>query len=355
MERDAAERFIRSLYQHVLSREPVEKELSLWAEKAAKGSSAEEIFRSFVTCREYVNLTARRVAEERAAPIYPFGHPHSPVVDPAEARKYVRTARGAQIDLPGIRISGKRMQDFWDGAIDFIRTTSFSAEGATDHRFYHPNPSYPYGDALILRAMIGRYRPARVIEVGSGFSSACMLDAAEDAGIEDFSLTCIDPYPGPVLSLLRPSDAKRVRIVNKPVQEVPVDLFLGLRRGDILFIDSTHVLKTGSDVCHELFAILPRLAVGVIAHFHDCQYPFEYPDGWIFDDNRSWNEIYAVRAFLMYNSHFEILFWNGFFARSRRARIAATFPAFLRQPGGGLWIERVGPPKASSLRDAYSA
>jgi hypothetical protein len=349
MEQIAAKRFIRSLYRHVLSREPREGELGLWAEKAVRGFPPQEIFRSFVNSREYGNLTARHAAEERAALIYPLGHLHSPVVDPAEAKKYVRTSKDADIDIPGIKISRQRMLDFWDGTIEFIKTTSFAAEGASDDRYHYPNPSYPYGDALILRAMIGRYRSARVIEVGSGFSSACMLDAAEDAGIEDFSLTCIDPYPARLQALLRPSDTLRVRIIDKPVQEVPIDLFLALRRGDILFIDSTHVLKTGSDVCHELFSILPRLATGVIVHFHDCQYPFEYPDGWIFDDNRSWNEIYAVRAFLMYNSHFEILFWNGFFARSARAHIAATFPAFLKHPGGGLWIDRLGPPKTSRL------
>jgi hypothetical protein len=124
------------------------------------------------------------------------------------------------------------------------------------------------------------------------------------------------------------------------VQEVPIELFGALGRGDLLLIDSTHVLKTGSDVCHLLFSVLPSLAKGVIIHFRDCRYPFEYPDGWIFEDNRSWNEVYAVRAFLMYNSDFEIVFWNSLFAIAFRERIAATAPAFLDHPGGGLWVER---------------
>ena len=81
------------------------------------------------------------------------------------------------------------------------------------------------------------------------------------------------------------------------VQDVPIDEFRALGSGDVLFIDSSHVLKTGSDVHRELFEILPALASGVLIHFHDIDYPFEYPDLFLFERRYSWNEAYAVRAF----------------------------------------------------------
>ena len=97
-----------------------------------------------------------------------------------------------------------------------------------------------------------------------------------------------------------------------------MSVFDELNEGDILFIDSTHVLRTGSDVCFELFEVLPRLAPGVLVHFHDIFWPFEYPRAWVVDENRSWNELYAIRAFLMNNSDWHIIFFNHYFAKTGR-------------------------------------
>jgi len=100
-------------------------------------------------------------------------------------------------------------------------------------------------------------------------------------------------------------------------------------------------MKTGSDVHYEFFRLLPRLKPGVIVHVHDVVYPFEYPDEWIFGTNYSWNEAYMLRAFLMFNQAFRVLFWNSLFAGSFTDDIRAEYPAFLRNPGGGMWIERL--------------
>jgi hypothetical protein len=108
-----------------------------------------------------------------------------------------------------------------------------------------------------------------------------------------------------------------------------------------LFIDSSHVAKTASDVNFEIFELLPRLKPSVIVHFHDIFYPFEYPHGWIFDIRRSWNEIYFLRAFLMYNSAFEILFFNDYFA-CKFPHLTEHGPSHFRQnPGGGLWLRKL--------------
>jgi hypothetical protein len=99
-------------------------------------------------------------------------------------------------------------------------------------------------------------------------------------------------------------------------------------------------VKTGSDVVYELFEILPRLRSGVVVHFHDVFYPFEYPFEWVVVRNYSWNELYALRAFLMGNQDWEIMFFNDYFARIERDRIARDAPEILRNPGGGLWLRR---------------
>jgi hypothetical protein len=116
-------------------------------------------------------------------------------------------------------------------------------------------------------------------------------------------------------------------------------MYRSLGAGDILFIDSTHVMKTGSDVCFELFEILPRLAPGVIVHIHDIQYPFEYPEVWIFDKKRSWNEIYAVRAFLSFNTRFRVIGFNNYLGRFHKAKLEAAYGAEVRNSGGGLWMQ----------------
>lgn len=199
--------------------------------------------------------------------------------------------------------------------------------------------------------MINHLRPRRIIEVGSGFSSACMLNSAEHAGLPDFALTCIEPYPDRLKSLLRETDYPRVEIIERPVQEVPPETVDTLMPNDILFINSTHVLKTGSDVHYELFYLLPRLRPGVFVHFHDIEFPFEYPSPWIFEENRSWNEAYALRAFLMYNEVFHVVFWPSLFAAVFAPDIQREFPLFLRNSGCSIWLrrrEKTGPPSTQA-------
>src|SRR5690606_22964232 len=109
-----------------------------------------------------------------------------------------------------------------------------------------------------------------------------------------------------------------------------------LEADDILFIDSTHVAKTGSDVNYILFEILPRLKSGVLIHFHDVFYPFEYPRDWVFA-GRNWNEDYLLRAFLMYNPAFEIILFSHYLHKHHPDAFAAI-PLCYNNRGGNLWI-----------------
>jgi predicted O-methyltransferase YrrM len=322
---------IQSLYLRFLSRSASAQELGQWLPRLRD-------LGSFASLVQLLQASAKR-SSEPVRTTYPAGHFFSPVVDPGTVRDYVTAAMGTRPEqIGGIDLDIGRMRSYWRANEKMIATTSFTEEPDGRHRYYYRGGPYPYGDAIMLRVIIGAQRPRRIVEIGSGFSTACMLDAAEEFGLEDVKITCIEPYAARLRSVLRPEDRARVEILEEKVQGMPLERFQRLEPNDILFIDSTHVLKTGSDVHYELFHILPVMRPGVLVHFHDCRYPFEYPAEFIFERNYSWNEAYAVRAFLMYNSRFRVFFYNSLFARECRDMVAATCPVFLRNPGSSLWL-----------------
>lgn len=206
-------------------------------------------------------------------------------------------------------------------------------------RFYYQNPNFGYGDVAILHGMMRRLNPSHIVEVGSGFSSAAMLDIA-DNHLLDLEFTFVEPYATLLKSLLSDSDRQRVSIIEQPVQHVGPEVFSKLGENDILFIDSSHVLKTGSDLHHLLLHVVPTLAPGVVIHFHDVFWPFEYPETWVMN-GRAWNEIYALHAFLLFNKAFEIEYFNHYIGVHHRPALQERMPICLKNPGGGLWLKRV--------------
>jgi hypothetical protein len=116
------------------------------------------------------------------------------------------------------------------------------------------------------------FKPKQIIEVGSGFSSALMLDVND--------IDFIDPYPHRLYSLLKEADAERHNVIADKVQNIDIGVFQKLKENDILFIDSSHVSKIGSDVNFLMFEVLPNIQSGVLIHFHDIFYNFEYPEYW---------------------------------------------------------------------------
>src|SRR5690606_3240197 len=121
-------------------------------------------------------------------------------------------------------------------------------------------------------------------------------------------------------------------------QDIDLELFKNLEAGDILFVDSTHIVKTGSDVNYILFSILPILQKGVFIHFHDIFFPFEYPKKWVYGGH-NWNETYFLRAFLMYNDHFKIRL----FSHHMHTFYPETFnemPLAYKNIGGNIWLEK---------------
>jgi methyltransferase family protein len=332
MERTDAEAAIKGLYKHFLRREPGSDELGQWIEVALAGIPISQIIEKFGGSKEYKQ-------NNRVVPFFSPGHYYSPIVDPDDkVRTYMLAQRQRVGASPaGIDMRIDRMREFFTTNVEFMASASFERDANPKHRYYYDNGGYPLGDALTLRAMINFLRPRGIVEIGSGFSTACMLDTLDEIALPA-RITCIEPYPERLRGLLRGHD--QVEILECPVQDVPVARFSELDAGDILFIDSTHVLKSGSDVHYELFEIIPTLKRGVMIHFHDLMYPFEYPLGWIFDTNYSWNEAYAVRAFLMYNECFVPFYSSSLVLQLERPLVARLFPAFPENPGTNLWIRR---------------
>lgn len=205
-------------------------------------------------------------------------------------------------------------------------------------RYQASNDWFPLPDAAVLYALLQFERPRRVIEVGSGHSSAVMLDADQHALGGQLEFTFIEPFPERLDGLLRAEDRRRVTILRQPVQEVGLEVFASLAAHDMLFIDSSHVSKIGSDVNHLVFRVLPALAPGVVVHFHDVYFPFEYPPEWL-EMGRYWNEAYLLRAFLEYNGAFEMLWFGSYM----QAFFADRLPEALRRPrAASLWLRKRG-------------
>jgi len=238
---------------------------------------------------------------------FPPGHFYSVVPSLAEVTERAPAIFAKSAELHGIGLN-------LAGQIRLLREFAAMAETPPFYsperrrRFNIENNSFSYDDAPILHYMIRRLRPRRIIEIGSGNSSACMLDTSELhlGGAVEF--TFIDPDCGNLRRNLLAEDFLKVRILERPVQEVDRGIFTALRANDLLFIDSSHVIKAGSDLCTILFEVLPVLAPGVCIHFHDIRYPFQYERETVLN-GVFWNEAYLLRALLMYNSSFAITFW----------------------------------------------
>jgi predicted O-methyltransferase YrrM len=273
----------------------------------------------------------------------PPGHFYSPVpsLTEIEARAAALWPALLPETLPGIELRAEAQLRAFADIAELARLVEVPEQRSDGWRYFSDNVAYGIGDALTLHGMLRLVRPARMIEIGSGYSSAMTLDTVERFLDGKTELTFIEPYPELLESLLRRSDREHVTIIPRSLQDVPIEMFAALESGDILFIDSTHVLKTGSDVVWLYNEILPRLDRGVIVHIHDIFYPFEYPRAWVME-GRAWGETYMVRAFLAFNSDYEIVLFNSWLHQFHPDAIAEQLPAMLANTGGALWLRRTG-------------
>ena len=264
------------------------------------------------------------------------GHFYSPVPSLRELRMRHRSIFGnIPREIAGIDLSETEQLRLALELVDrFYKEQPFSDEFLSTGQF-------TWSDAITLHSMIRHSAPSRVIEIGSGCSSLVTLETNRRFFGDTIKCTLIEPYPS--IQVRRAvHEYRNVALVENQVQDVTLDTFAQLEPADILFIDSSHVSKVGSDVNHIFFEILPRLQSGVRIHFHDIFYPFEYPEDWIFHEGRAWNEAYLLRAFLQFNPSYTILLWMNYLIRFHRESFQVCAPLLLNDPGGSIWLQKIG-------------
>lgn len=161
------------------------------------------------------------------------------------------------------------------------------------------NPMFRGLDALAYHTLIKKYKPKRIIEIGSGFSALLALKTLKENQIEG-KVTSIEPFPRDFLAPLHKTYPNHTLIKQK-IQDVPLsdgDMFEQLEANDFLFIDSTHVSTVGGDLTTIFCEIFPKLKPGVIVHVHDVSWPYEYPRRLVYDYGRFYNELYLIAAIL---------------------------------------------------------
>lgn len=281
-------------------------------------------------------------ALRQACGFVPPGHYYSPIPSLDEVRRdEARIFGQVPRQIEGIDLREPAQLALLEQLALHYADMPFQEQPAPGLRYHFDNPSYAYSDGIVLHCMLRQLRPRRLIEIGSGFSSCVTLDTNERFLGGALQATFIEPYPALLMSLLRHDDHARVTIHPRRLQDVDLEVFGQLQAGDILFIDSTHVSRVGSDVNCLFFDILPALSPGVVIHFHDIFHPFEYPKEWIYF-GRAWNELYLLRAFLQYNSAFEVMLMNTFMAHFHRDFFVEHMPLCLKNTGGSIWLRKRG-------------
>jgi hypothetical protein len=268
------------------------------------------------------------------------GHYYSPIPEKAEVLRQIEVTRGKAPSTPEIELNREGQAALLEEFANYQADIPFPEEKTDGFRYFHRNDWFSYADAIFLHCLLRKYRPGRIIEVGSGFSSAVMLDTIDLFFDRSPEVTFIEPYPDRLKSLLKEEDSGRVTILESKVQEVPLEVFRALADGDLLFIDSSHVIKCGGDLQFLMFEVLPVLPSGVFVHFHDIFYPFEYPEQWLHQE-RNWNELYLLRAFLAHNEGWEVHFFNSYVAAEFGPLIAERLPLAARSAGGSIYLRKL--------------
>jgi hypothetical protein len=204
--------------------------------------------------------------------------------------------------------------------------------------------NFPFGtpDAEAYMCMIRHFQPRRIIEIGCGMSTYLaahtITSGAVRGSASECELTAIEPYP---TEALRQGFPGLTRLIDRPVQKVPFSVFQELRENDILFIDSSHFVRVGSDVEYEYLEVIPRLNPGVVIHVHDIFFPRNYPREWIVDRHHFCNEQYVLQAFLAFNHSFEIVLSSNYMKMRHPAAFHGAFPNTTPEhTPGSFWFRR---------------
>ena len=262
---------------------------------------------------------------------------YSPVVFPRDIQRPLDAPR----QLPGL--------DFNTAAqLALIHKFDYGEELSTiplekwdiDSAAYH-NQTFESGDAEMLYNMIRHFKPQRIVEIGCGQSTLFALLAEnrnrQDDPVHACHHICVDPYEQPWLSKMG------VELIVERIEKLDVSIVETLEENDILFIDSSHVLRPQGDVVHEYLLLLGLLHPGVIVHVHDIFTPRDYPSAWVVDERRLYNEQYILEAFLSFNNSFEVLAMVNYLAHEHLSALKNACPILVQEPWrepGSFWFRR---------------
>lgn len=271
----------------------------------------------------------------------PHGHFYSPLPSKEDEEKYcankpVDVDSSIRLNIDEQLALCNEMKKFYNPWMFAETESGLGQNGNT--RYYYENKFFSYGDGIILNMFLRKTHPKRIVEVGCGFSSAMMLDTCDMfAELRDVDFTFIEPEPE--RRLLKLVKEKEINLIKSNLQDLSPDLICGaLECGDLLFIDSSHVVKLNSDVMFIFDRILPNLKKGVYVHFHDVVYPFVYPDCWV-REGRFWNEVFFLKQFLAYNDSWKIVLWPVML--HQKNLIQDIFPLINRNIGGSLYLQKI--------------
>ena len=202
-------------------------------------------------------------------------------------------------------------------------------------KFYWNNSQFSHSDALSLYCFLRHVKPKRVIEIGGGFSTLIIEQAIKINGFGE--IWEVEPYPRPFLQKL----TSITKLFDKPVQQLPLTLFDELQPGDVLFIDSTHTVKTSSDCVFIYLKALKRLKKEVFIHSHDIFLPDIYPKTWSLDLQIYWNEQYLLQAFLLNTEKYRILYGSNYHRIYNKELLDKFMAGKARSGGGSFWYKKI--------------
>jgi predicted O-methyltransferase YrrM len=244
--------------------------------------------------------------------------------------------------LPGLRLDLEHGIAFLEERLRlYIREFNPRLTPGARGEFHLANMTYGSVDAEVLYAMVRYSQPTRIVELGMGASSLVIREALlrnrVDGHAADYLVA--DPHPNAAVAGAI-SDVSRLE--SSPAQAIARHHFTDLGSGDILFVDTTHIVKTGGDVNYLILEILPLLVPGVVVHFHDVFLPYEYPREWLARYRWFWSEQYLLAAFLSMNEQFDVFIPTHALARTYPERLAHVVPSFDSSvKPGAFWICRV--------------
>jgi predicted O-methyltransferase YrrM len=263
-------------------------------------------------------------------------HYYQPLINP---KKHLKKSLRDDRVLRGVNFNTQEQLELLNKFNYNSELINFPLNKTNLTEFYYNHSSYKSGDAEYLYNIVRYFKPRRIIEIGCGNSTLMISNALKTNQLENQEYNCnhicIEPFEQPWLESID------VELIREKIEDIDISFFQKLNKNDILFIDSSHIIRPQGDVLYEYLEILPILNPGVIVHVHDIFTPKDYLDNWIHDHHLFWNEQYLFEAFMTYNSEYKVIGALNYLTHHYRDELADKCPIFANQPErepGAFWI-----------------